>query len=140
MRDYTPRPKPERTPKKQPKPLKRMPIKTKVSSKQRAKIKLNKEYYAKSIANNIKLNNGVCVCENCPKEITNPTGSNVSHIISAGSNSALYLDKLNHFILCAACEGVWSMHDKTTMNIYPESEERRIKLNNKYYNQGEYEN
>jgi hypothetical protein len=133
MRDYTPRPKEGMPAKKKVSPLKRAPIKVKISAKQRAKIKLNKEYYAKAIESNKKLNNGVCVCENCPKVISNPTGSNVSHIISAGANAALYLDKLNHFILCAACEGVWTMQDKTTMNIYPKSEERRIKLNNKYY-------
>ena len=130
---FNPRPKSGMPSKKQPKPLKRMPIKTKVSSKQRAKIKLNKDYYAKAIESNKKLNNGVCVCENCPKVISNPSGSNVSHIISAGANAALYLDKLNHFILCAACEKIWTMGSKTTMNIYTESEERRIKLNNKYY-------
>lgn len=133
MRDFTPRPK-KGLPQKKPKtPLKRTAIKVKVTSKQRAKIKLNKEYYVKAIAANIRLNNGLCVCENCPTVIHNPTGSNVSHIISAGANTALYLDKLNHFILCAICEGIWTMHDKTTMNIYPESEERRIKLNRKYY-------
>jgi hypothetical protein len=131
---FNPRPKSGMPEKKKPGPLKRTAIKTKVTAKQRAKIKLNKEYYAKSIANNIKLNNGVCVCENCPTIIKTPTGSNVSHIISAGANAALYLDKLNHFILCEICEAIWTMHDKTTMNIYPESEERRIKLNHKYYN------
>jgi hypothetical protein len=136
---FNPQPKKGIPEKKKPGPLKRTPIKTKVTAKQRAKIKLNKEYYVKSIANNIKLNNGVCVCENCPTIIKNPTGSNVSHIISAGANAALYLDKLNHFILCEICEGIWTMHDKTTMNIYPESEERRIKLNHKYYNQRENE-
>lgn len=89
MRDYTPRPKNGLPDKKAPKPLKRAPIKVKISAKQRAKIKLNKEYYAKAIESNKKLNNGVCVCENCPKVISNPTGSNVSHIISAGANAAL---------------------------------------------------
>jgi 5-methylcytosine-specific restriction endonuclease McrA len=135
MRDFTPRPKngiPEKKPKAE---LKRTPIKKKVSPKQRARIKLNQEYYANAIAANKKKNYGLCVCENCSKTIPNPKGSNVSHIVSAGANTALYLDIENHFILCGVCEAVWSCFDKTTMNIYKESEERRIRLNHKYYNE-----
>jgi hypothetical protein len=134
MKKFNPQPKKGMPTKKTKTPLKRTPIKTKVSAKQRAKIKLNKEYYLKAIERNKKQNKGLCVCENCAKTIKTPTGSNVSHIISAGANAALYLDMLNHFILCDVCEGVWTMHDKTLMAIYNESEERRIKLNHKYYN------
>ena len=135
MRNFNPRPKQGRPEKKPKTALKRTPIKKKVSSKQRAKIKLNQEYYANAIAANRKKNFGTCVCENCSRTISNPTGSNVSHIVSAGANTALYLDMENHFILCEVCEAIWTNFDKTTMNIYKESEERRIKLNFKYYNQ-----
>lgn len=128
MRDYTPRPKPE----KQVKPkkgLNRIP-----TARQKQSIADSKKYYKIAIASNIAQNRGKCTCENCGKHIKEPTGSNVSHIVSKGSNRELYLDPDNHFILCDICEGHWTMHDKTQMAIYNESEERRIALTFKYYN------
>lgn len=93
----------------------------------------NKAYYAKKIAHNIIINNGICVCENCDRTIKHPTGRNVSHIISAGANITLYLDDKNSYILCSICEDVWTSGDKTTMRIYEDSERRRMALNLKYY-------
>lgn len=133
---FNPQPKkgmPQKKPKVQ---LKRTPISKKPTAKQSDSIKASKEYYRIAIAANMAQNKGKCICEECGCVIANPTGSNVSHIVSKGANRELYLDPLNHFILCDIDEGHWTMHDKTKMNIYPESEERRIELNHKYYTNG----
>jgi hypothetical protein len=129
MRDFTPRPKQGMPLKKVKQGLNRTP-----TVKQYESIKASKEYYRLAIASNIAQNKGKCICEECGNQIKEPSGSNVSHIVSKGANRELYLDPLNHFILCDIHEGHWTMHDKTTMNIYHESEERRINLNHKYYN------
>lgn len=93
----------------------------------------NKKYYAKKITENILANKGRCICENCDAEIKHPKGMNVSHIISAGANIALYHEIENSFILCLRCEDTWTCRDKTTMRIYEESERRRIELTHRYY-------
>lgn len=93
----------------------------------------NKAYYARQITSNIIKNKGKCICENCDAEIKHPVGRNVSHIISAGANAALYLDERNSYILCLTCEDIWTAGDKTTMRIYEDSEQRRITLTFEYY-------
>lgn len=140
MKEFKPYPK-KGMPLKKPKVgLKRTPLKKlknykikKISKKKSAEIVKSKAYYELAINQNKKQNRGKCICENCGDEIKNPTGRNVSHIISGGANSALYLDMLNHFILCFFCENTWTNEDKTTMGIYEESEIRKEKLNHKYY-------
>lgn len=131
---FNPRPKSGLPPKKTKTDLKRTALSKKPTKKQSESIKASKEYYRLAIDSNVSHNKGKCVCEECGCVIKEPTGSNVSHIVSKGANRELYLDPMNHFILCNIHEGQWTMHDKTVMNIYPESEERRIKLNHKYYN------
>lgn len=130
---------PEKKPKKG---LKRTPIKkkkysiTKISKKKKEKITASKAYYATAIEVNKKKNGSICRCENCATEIKNPTGRNVSHIIAGGSNEALYLDFLNHFILCSDCEKIWTDGNggsRKDMLIYEESAIRKEKLTRKYY-------
>ena len=105
----------------------------KVSDKQKSRIIANKSYYAQEIARHMEENKGQCPCENCGVEIINPSGRNVSHIISGSANSALYHHPLNRFILCHDCERIWTNEDKTKLKIYHSSEERMIDLKNFYY-------
>lgn len=116
-----PAPKPARKPEKEPKPLNR------VSDKQRVRIKANKSYYK------LVLETKPHVCENCGEKIINASGRNVSHILSGGSNPALYHDEENNYLLCDLCEHIWTNGDKTKMRIYPESEEISTRLKLKYY-------
>lgn len=104
-----------------------------VSDKQKSRIVANKDYYVQEIARHMQESKGLCPCENCGVEITNPSGRNVSHIIAGSANSALYHHPLNRFILCHDCERVWTNEDKTKLKIYHTSEERMIDLKNFYY-------
>jgi hypothetical protein len=106
---------------------------SKVSSKTKESIKASKIYYQVQIDTNKAKNKGKCICEECNKEIKEPIGRNVSHIISAGANKALYLEPLNSFILCVPCHNRWEFEDRQAMNIYPEAMERKEKLTLKYY-------
>ena len=109
------------------------PIK-KVSDKRSGQITENKKYYKRAIGENIIKNKGKCRCENCNVEIYPASGSNVSHIIGKGANSALYLHPLNHFILCFECEQMFSNEGKRSeMKIFAEYEHRRELLNNEFY-------
>jgi len=105
----------------------------KVSDKGKESIKASKIYYQVQIDTNKVKNKGKCICEECNKEIKEPKGRNVSHIISAGANKALYLEPLNSFILCVSCHNRWEFEDRQAMNIYPEAMERKEKLTLKYY-------
>ena len=58
---------------------------------------------------------------------------NVSHVIAAGANIALYNEIKNSFVLCLKCEDIWTNRDRTTMRIYPKSQQIRQELNLKYY-------
>lgn len=95
-------------------------------------IENNKYYHAAIILNRDK-NKGSCRCEECNEPIPRPKGINVSHIIAGSANKALYRDLENHKILCRTCEQNWTTGDRSTMKIYPETEEIRIRLTNKYY-------
>ena len=105
----------------------------KVSDKGKESIKVNKIYYQVQIDTNKAKNKGKCICEECNKEIKEPKGMNVSHIISAGANKALYLEPLNSFILCVPCHNRWEFGDRQAMNIYEEAMERKEILTRKYY-------
>ena len=52
------------------------------------------------------------VCENCGKPITNPTATNVSHILTRGSHPEMAHDPRNVNILCFDCHNLWE--HKTT--------------------------
>lgn len=110
-----------------PKPI------NKITPKQKVRIVSSKKYYAEQIAANMLKNRGACICEECGATIMNPTGRNVSHIISGGANRELYLDHTNSFILCHVCEHQWTFIDPSTMKIWPESQRRKEILNLKYY-------
>lgn len=124
-----------------PKLLKRVAIKAKPfkqsdksKKKQMEAIKDANVYYKKAIAQNIINNKGKCLCDECGSEILNPTGSNVSHLISKGANAALYFHTLNHFIFCFDCEQLFSnMGKREMMNIYAQFEVTHELLNNQYY-------
>jgi len=105
----------------------------KVSDKGKESIKASKIYYQVQLDSNKVKNKGKVICEECNKEIKEPKGRNVSHIISAGANNALYLEPLNSFILCVPCHNRWEFEDRQAMNIYPEAMERKEKLTLKYY-------
>ena len=105
----------------------------KTSDKTKESVKASKIYYQVQIDTNKVKNKGKCICEECNKEIKEPVGMNVSHIISAGANKALYLEPLNSFILCVPCHNRWEFEDRQAMSIYPEAMERKEKLTLKYY-------
>jgi len=105
----------------------------KVSDKGKESIKASKIYYQVQLDSNKIKNNGKVICEECNKEIKEPKGRNVSHIISAGANKALYLEPLNSFILCVSCHNRWEFEDRQAMNIYTEAMERKETLTRKYY-------
>jgi hypothetical protein len=105
----------------------------KTSDKTKANIKVNKIYYQMQIDTNKAINKGRCICEECNIEIKEPKGMNVSHIISKGSNVALYLEPLNSYVLCVPCHQKWEFGDRASMKIYPEAMERRERLTLKYY-------
>ena len=117
--------------------IKKEPVKvnrTKLSKE----ITINKEYYSEAIQDNIN-KYGSCTCENCYKNIPNPKGRNVSHIIAKGTNKSLYLEKDNNFVLCLECEDTWTNGDRKKMRIFPESQTRKFNLLNNFYlnpNQG----
>lgn len=104
-------------------------------------IKERKEYYDWAIQENIKKNLGVCRCDECGEPINNPTGKNVSHLVSGGANQTLYLHPLNHFIFGnqlkfdkCKCEQLFSDEGKReSMKIYPEFKRRWELLNHHYY-------
>lgn len=99
-------------------------------------IALNNQFYKAMINRNIQRNQGVCRCDNCKREIQRPIGRNVAHIISKGADSSLYLNPLNHFILgrgeifdqCDCLEEFDNGIHRQEMNIYEESERRKIEL------------
>lgn len=105
----------------------------KLSDKGKASVKANKIYYQVQIDTHKAKNKGKCICEECGKEIKEPKGNNVSHIISAGANKALYLEPLNSFILCVQHHLQWEGGDRKSMNIYEEAMERKLELTRKYY-------
>lgn len=128
-----------------PKPLNRTPIKTKVTPKQKVRIKENKEYYKAAILLNIVKNKGVCRCDECGEEIKSPFGKNhgrlVCHVIGSGANAALYHDKENHFILgrgelfgeCSCGAKFDESGHRHEMKINKQAEEIRQRLTLKYY-------
>jgi 5-methylcytosine-specific restriction endonuclease McrA len=121
-----------------PRTAKKTPTRiNKITTKQSKKIKSANNYYSKAIQDNINRNQGKCICENCKEPIHHPTGSNVSHIVAKGRNEALYLDKLNHFILCQGCECIWTNGERSKMGIYAESQERKVTLLRKHYLESE---
>jgi hypothetical protein len=105
----------------------------KISDKTKDNIKVNKIYYQVQIDTNKAKNKGKCICEECGCEIKTPSGKNVSHIISKGSNVALYLEPTNNFVLCVAHHHQWEFGDRKSMNIYEEAMERKEALTRKYY-------
>ena len=81
------------------------------------------------------------VCENCGKPIRYPWATNVSHILSRGSNPALSHDPRNTNILCWECHEKWE-HKNTRDQLNPwfvEKNERRIEKLKREYNVGEIE-
>lgn len=105
----------------------------KTSDKAKANIKANNIYYQVQIDTNKAMNKGKCICEECGIEIKTPKGMNVSHIISKGSNVALYLEPLNSFILCVPHHHQWEFGDRRGMKIYEEAMKRKETLTLKYY-------
>lgn len=100
----------------------------KTSKKQVKQIKENKEFYQLFIERH-----PTKCCDECKDPIHNPTGSNVSHIISSGNNKTLYHDLENAFLLCQTCENQWTRISPKSMKIWPEAQRRKVKLLNKYY-------
>jgi 5-methylcytosine-specific restriction endonuclease McrA len=108
-------------------PVKPKPIR-KITSKQREKIKENKDFYAEFIARH-----KTKCCDECEEPIKRPTGSNVSHIIPGQANPALYHDYRNAFLLCQTCENQWTRVSPKTMKIWPEAQRRRTELLREHY-------
>lgn len=99
-------------------PIKPQPI-AKVSDKRKKTMKEDKNYYRLAIAQSIVKNKGKCVCEECGVLIVEPSGMNVSHILSKGAWPEYYHHALNHNILCVKHHYQWEFGDKKSMKIYP---------------------
>lgn len=107
--------------------------KCKPSPKRIEQLKLNKKYYALIISRFPDRR-----CQECDDEVKRPTGYNVSHIVSAGANIALYLDERNSFFLCRLHHNQWESglsreEQRSSMKIYEEAMRRREVLTNEYY-------
>ena len=75
------------------------------------------------------------VCENCDCQIPFPSATNVSHIVTKGSNSFVRSHPLNYFYLCLGCHHVYDFGDRISMRIYPESLRRKQIIIREYYDQ-----
>jgi len=110
---------------------KRKPI-PKISPKQAKFIGDSKNYYRQQIAQHIAKNKGRCPCEECGVNIENPTGMNVSHILSSATHKELYHHPDNSNILCkvgdnpkdwgASCHNKWESKDAHKMKIWAKNQ------------------
>lgn len=93
--------------------------------------KTKDDLFYKTVIDTFRINNGHVFCENCGVIIENPTGGNVSHIISKGADTRLYHHVMNQFILCKigdnkldwgnSCHLKWENGDRKEMRIYNEA-------------------
>jgi hypothetical protein len=125
-----------------PKPIKKSALKQKLSPERSDKIKVDRDYYAKSIHANIVKNKGFCRCDECCERIRNPTGRNVAHLIGKGANLALYHDRRNHVILgkgdiYGECNCLWMLDESgewEKMKLADHIKQVKQQLTNEYYN------
>lgn len=112
-----------------------------ITDKQKEKWVDRSAYYKKAIAKAIVEGKGKVICEECGVKIDNPTGMNVSHIISGSSRPDLYLHPENYNILCKvgdnpknwshSCHVRWETGDKENMKIYPKNMETKERITKK---------
>jgi hypothetical protein len=118
-------PKPEKREKKQPKPLKRTPIKKKAYTLKRTRVKKmsvrgkvqmdrSKKLYAEVIADHPDR-----ICQETGQYIATPTGMNCSHIASKGAHPEMYYDKRNVLFITVESHQKWETGDRKSMKIYP---------------------
>lgn len=119
-----PAPKPEPKAKKEKKRIRR------VSPKQAQRIRENKAFYDRFIAES-----KVKRCYECDEPIPEPIGMNVCHLWSGGAGyRAAYLDKDNAVLACIDCHNRYERNRNTTsMKIYALAQERIPRLKLKYY-------
>lgn len=74
-------------------------------------------------------------CEECDCEIPFPSATNVSHIVTKGSNSFVRDHPLNYFYLCHRCHFTYDFGDRASMRIYDEALRRKQIITREYYDE-----
>lgn len=92
--------------------------------------KRNQDFYDKAL-----LESEGKDCENCGCPIPFPSATNVSHIVTKGSNSFLRSHPLNYFYLCHSCHFTYDHGDRASMRIYDEAVRRKQIMTREYYDE-----
>ncbi len=98
--------------------------------KQNKNAKRNQDFYNKAL-----LESEGKKCEECDCEIPFPSATNVSHIVTKGSNSFVRSHPLNYFYLCHGCHFNYDHGDRTSMRIYDEALRRKQIITREYYDE-----
>ena len=98
--------------------------------KQNKNAKRNQDFYNKAL-----LESEGKKCEECDCEIPFPSATNVSHIVTKGSNSFVRSHPLNYFYLCHGCHFTYDHGDRTSMRIYDEALRRKQIITREYYDE-----
>ena len=72
-------------------------------------------------------------CEECDCDIPFPSATNISHIVTKGSNSFVRSHPLNYFYLCHGCHFTYDFCDRASMRIYDEALRRKQIIIKEYY-------
>jgi uncharacterized protein with PIN domain len=98
--------------------------------KQNKNAKRNQDFYNKAL-----LESEGKRCEECDCEIPFPSATNVSHIVTKGSNSFVRSHPLNYFYLCHGCHFNYDHGDRASMRIYDEALRRKQIITREYYDE-----
>jgi len=98
--------------------------------KQNKNAKRNQDFYNKAL-----LESEGKRCEECDCEIPFPSATNVSHIVTKGSNSFVRSHPLNYFYLCHGCHFTYDHGDRASMRIYDEALRRKQIITREYYDE-----
>ena len=98
--------------------------------KQNKNAKRNQDFYNKAL-----LESEGKKCEECDCEIPFPSATNVSHIVTKGSNSFVRSHPLNYFYLCHGCHFNYDHGDRASMRIYDEALRRKQIITREYYDE-----
>jgi hypothetical protein len=98
--------------------------------KQNKTAKRNQDFYNKAL-----LESEGKRCEECDCEIPFPSATNVSHIVTKGSNSFVRSHPLNYFYLCHGCHFTYDHGDRASMRIYDEALRRKQIITREYYDE-----
>jgi hypothetical protein len=96
--------------------------------KQNKNAKRNQDFYELAL-----LESKGKACEECGCDIPFPSATNVSHIVTKGSNSFVRSHSLNYFYLCHGCHFTYDFGDRASMRIYDEALRRKQIIIKEYY-------